>query len=198
MHRQIESGIIFIVMFLTMGGWVCGQEADAIRQLEEIGGRISQIAADSEDLEVSLYLAGKTVTDEHVELLADISNVKWLNLANTSVTDEGLSVLVERPLNRLHLEKTGIGDDGLVHLKDLSELEYLNLYGTQVTNEGLKHLAGLKKLRKLYVWQSKVDQEGIEWLTSQLPDLEVVGAVSFDAQPEESKEAGKESEGEGK
>ena len=42
-------------------------------------------------------------------------------------------------LARLHLEKTKVTDAGLVHLKDLGNLEYLNLYGTAVTDAGLEH-----------------------------------------------------------
>lgn len=191
MLRQFASKIILIVTCLTLNAWAFGQvdESDAIRQLEAVGGRVTKISADSEDREVSLYLAGKSVTDEQVALLTSVDNVKWLNLANTSVTDQGLTALAEMKLTRLHLEKTGITDKGLAHLKSQSELEYLNLYATQVTNEGLKHLTGLAKLRKLYVWQSGVNQEGIDWLQAELPELEIVGAVKLDAQPAEPKAA---------
>lgn len=190
MYRQFCLNVVLIVACLTMSSSVQGQveEAEAIAQLEAVGGRVTKIAADSEDREVSLYLAGKSVTDDHVALIKSIGNVKWLNLANTSVTNQGLSHLGGVKLSRLHLEKTGVGDEGLAHLKEQMELEYLNLYGTQVTNEGLKHLARLTKLRKLYVWQSGVNQEGIEWLQGKLPELEIVGAAKLDAQPEATKE----------
>lgn len=181
-----------LIMFLLfLGGFTCQadafqvSEAEAIKQLEAIGGRVMTIAADTEDREVSLYLAGDKVDDEKVALLRSVSNIKWLNLANTAVTDAGLAPLQNLKLEKLHLEKTGIGDKGLAHLKNQTELVYLNLYGTNVTNEGLRQLAGLSKLKKLYLWQSKVDEDGMAWLKAELPDLVVVGAVNLNTDTNE-------------
>ena len=169
-----------ITVFMPVA-WSQAQDEDAaIEKLVDAGGRVMQIAADSENREVSLYLAGEAITDEHVALLKQIAKIHWLNLANTSVTDEGLENIAGLSLTKLHLEKTGVGDAGMVHLKDLAELEYLNLYATNVTNEGLKHLVGLKKLKKLYVWQSAVDEEGMQWLREQLPELTVIGEVKME------------------
>ena len=35
-------------------------------------------------------------------------------------------------------------------------MEYLNLYSTGVTDAGLEQLKAAKRLRKLYLWQTKV------------------------------------------
>ncbi len=176
--------------------WAQVDEMDVIKQLEAAGGRVMNISAENEDKDVSLYLAGEAIQDEHVLLLRNISNIKWLNLANTAVTDAGLEGLAEMKLTKLHLEKTGIGDAGMVHLKDQKELEYLNLYATKVTDAGLEHLAGLKKLRKLYVWQSGVTEAGMAKLNEQLPELEIVGEVKVKSPVVEEKEG--ETKGEGK
>jgi hypothetical protein len=181
-NRSIHSSLlILIALFTTSTSFAQVEEAEAITQLEAAGGRVMTIAADTTDREVSLYLAGDAITDEHLTLLKSISDIKWLNLANTAITNDGLAHLAELKLIKLHLEKTSIGDAGLAHLKDQTELVYLNLYATKVTNEGLKQLAGLSKLRKLYVWQSSVDQEGMDWLKQQLPELEVIGEAKLEA-----------------
>lgn len=204
MNRIFYLVATLLTVFLAQSPVLYGQisEKEAIEQLEALGGRVTAIAANTDDREVSLYLAGEDVTDQHVALLKEIANIKWLNLASTSVTDQGLEDLAEIPLTRLHLEKTAVGDAGLIHLKDQKELVYLNLYGSKVTNKGLEHLSGLTNLRKLYVWQTSVDQTGIEWLQGKLPELEVIGEVKLDAQPkpesEEGKKAGEEEKAAGK
>ena len=83
-------------------------------------------------------------------------------------------------LRRLHLERTGVGDVGLSHLKGLANLEYLNLYGTKVSDKGLAHLTGLKKLKRLYLWQSKVTEKGADKLRKALPDLNVNTGADLD------------------
>lgn len=183
-HRVLLGISIFFVSVIASPLTAQVTEDDAIAELQSLGGRVITIAADTTDREISLYLAGDAISDQQLPLLKSVSDVKWLNLANTSVTDQGLAHLHDLKLTRLHLEKTTVGDKGLAHLKNQTDLQYLNLYGTKVSNEGLKHLAELSKLRKLYVWQTAVDQDGIQWLTERIPELEIVGAVQLQTEPE--------------
>ena len=151
------------------------KEQAAIAAIEQAGGTVRIIAADTEDREVQYYLSDKEVTDEALTPLREVSNVVWLNLRGTKITDAGLVHLKElNGLTRLHLEKTGIGDAGLAHLAGLTNIEYLNLYGTQVTDAGLEHLKGLKKIKKLYLWQTQVTAQGVEKLKASLPDVVIV------------------------
>lgn len=151
------------------------KEQAAIAAIEQAGGTVRIIAADTEDREVQFYLSDKDVKDDALKPLPDVSNVVWLNLRGTKVTDAGLAQLKDMTgLTRLHLEKTGVGDAGLAHLTGLTNVEYLNLYDTQVTDNGLEHLKGLKKLRKLYLWQTQVTEQGVEKLREALPDAVIV------------------------
>ena len=137
-------------------------ENKAIKQVEDSGGRVLKISAADESREVSFYLSSKPIGDAQLAGLNSISNIIWLNLAGTEITDAGLKQLASLPhLQKLHLERTRIGDEGLKHLKAASQLTYLNLYGTQVTDAGLQHIQSLPKLEKLYVWKSKVTEAGI-------------------------------------
>jgi len=151
------------------------REAEVIKKIEEAGGNVMQISSADESREVSFYLAGKKITDQHLKEIGVVQNVKWLNLANTAVTDEGLKQIAGLDLQKLHLEKTGIGDAALMQLKEMKNLEYLNLYATSVTDKGMKHLNGLTKLKKVYVWQSKVTEAGMKALEEQIPGVEVIG-----------------------
>jgi Leucine-rich repeat (LRR) protein len=62
-------------------------------------------------------------------------------------------------------------------LAALSELESLNLYGNEVTDALLAKLATLPKLKKLYLWQTKVTEEGVKKLKEALPECEVILGV---------------------
>ena len=42
-----------------------------------------------------------------------------------------------------------------------------------MTDAGLEHLKGLKKLKKLYLWQSKATTKGAEGLEKAVPGLKV-------------------------
>ena len=155
-------------------------ENQAIKQVEESGGRVSKISAADDSREVSFYLSSKPIGDAQLANINSISNIIWLNLAGTEITDAALKQIARLPqLRKLHLERTNIGDDGLKHLKGASQLTYLNLYGTQVTDAGLEHIQSLPKLEKLYVWKSKVTEAGIAALQKSRPQLMVVGELKL-------------------
>ena len=69
-------------------------------------------------------------------------------IADTSITDDDLASL-ERLTNLqfLDLSNTAITDVGMSHLKNLSELRAIeSISATKVTSEGLSALEGLQKL----------------------------------------------------
>ena len=63
---------------------------------------------------------------------------------------------------------------GLIHFYLLVlGLTYLNLYATEISDTGLLHLKNLSKLKKLYLWQTKVTKAGVADLQKALPQLDV-------------------------
>jgi hypothetical protein len=66
---------------------------------------------------------------------------------------------------------------GLVHLKNLTELESLDLMGQDIDDVGLKHLGGLKNLKRLYASGNGIPDRGLDHLKglTQLEDLHLVG-----------------------
>jgi len=109
-------------------------------------------------LQCNAGIAGAAFGDEQLARLAPLqSNLRWLDLAGTKVTDAGLAQVAGMVnLERLHLERTGVTDAGLADLQSLAQLEYLNLYGTSVGDDGLEHLKSLPGLRKVFLWQTSV------------------------------------------
>ena len=88
---------------------------------------------------VVLKLTNLPVNDNDLKIVADLKNIKKLNVENTLITD-----------------------DGMAYLKQLPQLEQLNLYGTNISDEGIIQLAYLKNLSVLYLWKTKVTLRGIE------------------------------------
>ena len=109
-------------------------------------------------LQCNAGVAGKDFSDAELSKLAPLgTNLRWLDLAGTKISDSGLKQLASMPnLTRLHLERTGITDAGLVEVAQLRNLEYLNLYGTSITDAGLQALVKLPKLKQIYLWHTKV------------------------------------------
>jgi hypothetical protein len=64
-------------------------------------------------------------------------------------------------------------------VRTLQHLEYLNLHGTRVGDAGLVHLAGLRNLRALYLWQSAATPAGVERLRAGLPKLRADLGISL-------------------
>ena len=52
----------------------------------------------------------------------------------------------------------------------IGSLEYLNLYKTGVTDAGLDKLSGLKNLKTLYLWQTKVTEHKVKAFQKSLLD----------------------------
>ncbi|MBI5396739.1 MAG: ribonuclease inhibitor [Verrucomicrobia bacterium] len=99
------------------------------------------------------------------------SNLRWLDLGGTKITDAGLAPVSElRNLTRLHLERTAVTDAGLACVAKLRNLEYLNLYGTATSDAGLQQLRRLAKLQKLYLWQTKVTPDAAKAFAADITD----------------------------
>jgi mono/diheme cytochrome c family protein len=152
-------------------------DAAALKALSDAGGTVKTLSKNNAALSIDLSHAGDTL--EHglplLERLA--ADVVWLDLKGTTVSDAQLRVLGKlKNLQRLHLERTAVGDAALAQIKLCTQLTYLNLYGTKVTDVGLRQLSGLSALSHLYVWQSAVTPAGIAELRKALPACEVDGA----------------------
>lgn len=146
--------------------------SEVFTAIQAAGFTIAALAANNNFVDVSFR--GELTKAKLQELMAVKEQVTWLNVGNTKIEDDWLSVLSEFPnLTRLRLERNQIGNAGIDHLKDLTHLETLNLYGTQVSDEGLSALEEMKSLHRLFLWQSNVTKEGAAALESKLPGLSI-------------------------
>lgn len=151
---------------------------------DELDVAITVLSPDEPWLLCNASLARTNFDDAALARLAPLAaNLRWLDLAGTSVSDAGLAQVAQMPnLVRLHLERTAITDDGLTTLAGLRELEYLNLYGTVVSDAALATLKPLPKLRQVYLWQTRVTSDAAAAFAEARRDKEQIAAWEAEIQ----------------
>ncbi len=130
-------------------------------EAERLNVSVMPVSAEDDRLRISVLNGASEFGDEQLLLFEPVAErIAALDLAKSQVTDEGLKVLAAmKELEKLHLENTKITDAGIQHLTPLKKLEYLNLYATDVSNAIFDFIKEIPSLRKVYVWQTKVDTE---------------------------------------
>ena len=145
---------------------------DAIRKL---GALVTPVVADSPLLRVEWVSGASMVTDKEITALLQIGgNISELDLSDTKITDEALTLIGKFPrLSWLNLHSTAVTDAGIAHLKGLTNLSYLNLHSTNVSDTALPSLTPLRKLREVYLWKTRVTPAGSVKFAKTIPDLKV-------------------------
>jgi len=99
---------------------------------------------------VDLHGHGGDNVSSLLQRVARLSRLEFLSLANTGVTDEGLASLRDLTgLKALRLQGTKVRGSGLAHLEHMVELEELMLPNAPISDAEIAHLAGLTKLKRL-------------------------------------------------
>jgi len=91
---------------------------------------------------IQLSLHGTGVTDAVAPLIADLDELRVLEIGNTGITDSGLR-----------------------HLIQLNKLEALGLEGLEITEQGLRDVSMLPRLRFLYLSRATVDDSAVAHLS---------------------------------
>lgn len=114
------------------------------------------------------------VTDAGVAALADMTQLRYLNLYWTALTDDALGCLTRMPhLEYLHLGLTRIQGPGLAHLVGLQRLHTLSVEETDVGDAALHHVSRLRSLKRLALWGTRVSHRGLAALRAALPKVEI-------------------------
>jgi internalin A len=152
-----------------------GDEADAVKLVEKLGGKVMRDETKPGKPVIGVYLPRNTeVTDADLKGLKELKQLMTLDLKFTSVTDEGLKELKElKQLTKLYVGGTKVTDKGLKDLKQLKGLTTLGLGRTEVTDLGLKELKELKHLELLILQVTKVTDAGVKELQEALPKCKI-------------------------
>jgi len=146
-----------LVLLGVAGAWrgvTAYQQLAAIREVERLGGRVSE------------ERIGTTWLRELVgeERMRGFDNVIAVGV-DTEATDAMLSHISGfTNLQSLWVRNTQVTDAGLVHLRGLSSLERLNLAKTKVSADGLASLAAQAKLRVLWLDDTQASDVGRQHL----------------------------------
>jgi len=99
---------------------------------------------------VVLQMANPDVTDETLNYLRGMDQLRELDLNDTKVTDKGMAVLAELPrLEDLRLARTAITDEGFQkHLAAKESLRKLDLTGTKVKSKSKRDWKSAKAGRE--------------------------------------------------
>jgi len=104
-----------------------------------------------------LDLANSLVTNDGLDAIRGLSNLRSLNLNLTSISDKGLETVCDiKSLERLWLHETKITNAGLAKLVRLPNLKVLDLSNTNISDSGLTHLEKLTSLEELDLRKTKM------------------------------------------
>ena len=130
-----------------------------------------------------IEFTGFSETDADLEQLRDMPELETLSLIYCEkITDAGLVHLKNLTnLQYLDLMETQITDTGLVHLKNLTNLQSLGLMKTQITDTGLVHLKDLTNLKDLGLMETQITDAGLVHLKdlTNLQDLDLTGCENI-------------------
>jgi len=133
--------------------------ADDTAWIERAGGTIAPGAVD---------LRASWVTDSDLPRLAQMQDLKRIDLSLTRVSDRGLRALKALPaveeLNLYFAEQ--ITDEGVSIVKNWKHLRRLNVRGTKITDATLEFLAGVPTIEWLDVGWAQITDTGLEHLST--------------------------------
>ena len=113
-------------------------------------------------------LRASWVTDSDVPRLAQMRDLRRLDLSLTRISDRGLRAMKNAPaieeLNLYFAEQ--ITDEGASVVKNWKHLKRLNLRGTKITDSTLEFLAGVPTLESLDVGWAQTTDTGFEHLAA--------------------------------
>ncbi|MGI8636496.1 MAG: c-type cytochrome domain-containing protein, partial [Segetibacter sp.] len=129
-----------------------------IAQLREKGWLVLPVSQNSNYLSASLTNAN-TAAIKDIALIKELSKqLIFLQINHPAIDDDALlSVSKLSNLRRLNLTNTSITNKGLQQLKSLEHLQQLNLVGTKISAQGILQLQNLKRLKNLYLYQTGIN-----------------------------------------
>ncbi len=134
-----------------------------------------------ERLQFSLhFLPYFNVTDAGFATFSNLTGLKELRCEQCKVEKRGLDPFVN--LESLDMSYSTFGNSAMSSLEGMHNLRRLYLRDTSVTDEGIKHIAGLTKLEELDLYGVRVTDRGIAYLKDlkELRKLILLGAPITD------------------
>ncbi len=120
------------------------QRLGGVIKVDQETGRIESVRFSPTFVELAKRQA---VSDVLMELLGRLKNIRTLHLVGTGISDQGLAHIRDlTQLEAIHVGGASVSDAGVAHLAKLTNLTKLGLNFTKVTGQGVTHLSDLDRL----------------------------------------------------
>lgn len=124
-----------------------------------------------------LYMwSASKVSDAGVKHLEPLKKMRYLHLSESKITDESMKVFATWPnIEGLSLQKNTFTNEALRNIGNATTLRQisLGLGRISIDNEGLVHVKNLPNLEHLGIQRSRVTPEGLAKLKSDRPKLKI-------------------------
>ena len=152
------------------------EEADenAVQKLRSLGVLVVEAGNESNYLTVN-FINSRDITQEKISLLEKLNpQIVSLTLSGTNISDEQLQIMRNlEQLRVLYLNNTKTTDPGVSYLRNLKDISYLNLVGTSVTDKSLEYLSDMKRLKNVFLYNTKVTRSGIFGMSKDLKGVNI-------------------------
>jgi hypothetical protein len=118
---------------------------------------------------------GKEITDENLRRLEIRPEVEGLLFMSTRVTGTGFQGLAGREhLKKIEIQDSPVTDEGLKALEGFDQLEELIIHSAdEITEDGAASLVRLRNLKRLFLRNSKISEEGMARLREAMPNCAI-------------------------
>jgi hypothetical protein len=201
-------GIVLTVLLVVLGYWANRslRQRAAVESILRRGGRINYVTEDLSKVAVGAptaephwlakYLGrdfiegvgvaefiGKDFTDADLKLLDDLPDVHWFRIYETQITgSEFAHVSRLKKLRSLLVHHSPLGDDAMIEVGKLHDLELLYLQDTRITDRGAVRVSGLDKLTRLTMSRCAITDAALaEGLSPDITELSLEDTGITDA-----------------
>jgi hypothetical protein len=143
---------------------------------QELGVRILKDSTNDEDFyTLTMSFPPARLTSEQFRILHPYAEVfSTLSLVSSGIDDDDLYFIGEMSsVEKLFLQKTGIDGSGIIYLKKLPKLKQLNLSFTKVDDKSILDLLKLQALEEVYLYRTNTSKEVIDAIRKNRPEMKI-------------------------
>lgn len=132
-----------------------------------------------------LRIGPSPISSRGIHHLRPLKDLRVLDISYSNVDDEAIDPISRLPqLEELDLSETRVSDSGVIKLARLEKLHILTLgnsHGkTTISRASEGVLCNMKSLRKLDIFCTEYDEEGVKVLQKFLPDCKIISRYQSD------------------
>ncbi|HLK27970.1 MAG TPA: c-type cytochrome domain-containing protein [Puia sp.] len=145
-----------------------------IQKLNSNFRAVYSLAKNSPAVAVDFYGAAFFKPEQLKDLLEIKTQLVSLNLDKMPVTDNDLQTIGQLTnLRNLNLSFSKVSGAGLASLNKLTHLKTISLTNTAVKKDDIQQLASLKELRHIYIWNTAVNLADAESIRKKYPAVDI-------------------------